>query len=209
MLATSTVNLLTFVVKLRQFGAPQGLLITLGQLAVDPGLVGLMTAHIIGLRSLGGAIGAAIGEIILPPTSVSANHYPHLATAVFTPKITAYLPARAAEFAANAGVPADLVMPTVQAVLTATPGVMPTVPGVTAAQIGAAMAGTLQAYADAFAYVYYTIIPFTVAAAIALCFSKSVKQTMNWNIDRAVERSEDLGVPTKAGSESVQTESKA
>jgi hypothetical protein len=37
------------------FGAPQGLLITLGQLAVDPGLVGLVTAHIIALRSLGGA----------------------------------------------------------------------------------------------------------------------------------------------------------
>lgn len=57
-------------------------------------------------------------------------------------------------------------MPTVQAVLTATPGTMPAVDGVTPAQIMAAMAGTLQAYADAFAYVYYTIIPFTVAAAI-------------------------------------------
>lgn len=37
------------------FGAPQSLLIALGQLAVDPKLVGLMTGHIIGLRSLGGA----------------------------------------------------------------------------------------------------------------------------------------------------------
>lgn len=90
------------------------------------------------------------------------------ATAVFTPKITAYLPARTAEFAANAGVPGDLIMPTVQAVLTATPGVLPSVPGVTSEQILAALAGTLQAYADAFAYVYYTIIPFTVAAAIGM-----------------------------------------
>jgi sugar phosphate permease len=37
------------------FGAPQGLLITLGQLAVSPNLVGLMTSHIIALRYIGGA----------------------------------------------------------------------------------------------------------------------------------------------------------
>lgn len=60
-------------------------------------------------------------------------------------------------------------MATVQAVLGAAPGTTPTVEGVTAAQIAAAQRGSLQAYADAFAYVYYTIIPFTVAAAIGTC----------------------------------------
>jgi hypothetical protein len=55
---------------------------------------------------------------------------------------------------------------TITAVFTAAPGTLPVVAGVTAAQISAAQAGMLQAYANAFAYVYYTIIAFTVAAAI-------------------------------------------
>ena len=70
-------------------------------------------------------------------------------------------------------------MPTVQAVLTAVPGVMPSVPGVSAEQIGAALAGSLQAYADAFAYVYYTIIPFTVAAAIGKLLLSVPKPSMS------------------------------
>jgi hypothetical protein len=40
--------------------AQQGLLISTAQLAVEPDMVGLATSHIIGFRSLGGAVGSTI-----------------------------------------------------------------------------------------------------------------------------------------------------
>ena len=89
-----------------------------------------------------------------------------IATAIFTPKITALLPAKTAEYASKAGVPADQITAVVTAVLKATAAVPASVPGITAAQIQAAQAGSLAGSAAAYAYIYYSIIPWAVAAAI-------------------------------------------
>lgn len=166
----------------------------MAQLAVDKEVVGLATSHIIGLRSLGGA-SALFFQSTVFWTGIDIAGSPAgaaIATAIFTPKISAFLPARTAEYASRAGVPTSSLTAVVTAVLTAPAGTTPSVPGVTAAQIAAAQAGSLQAYADAFAYIYYSIIPWAVLAAACLCCLRSVKDAMSWKIDRAVEREEVL-----------------
>ncbi len=72
------------------FGPAQGLLLAVAMLAVSPELSGLCSAHVIGIRSMGGTIAAAI------------------ASGIFTAKITR-LPGKIAEYALDAGVaPGDI-----------------------------------------------------------------------------------------------------
>ncbi len=149
------------------FGPPQGLLLAVAQLAVDPEFSGLASAHVIGIRSMGGTIGAAI------------------ASGIFTAKITSKLPVTIAMYAAAAGVPADKLTAVVGAVATAAGGAVSVPgkqihltslqwgpeyllcqPGVTAAQIEAAQQGRLQAFAESFAFIFWSILPWAVAGAI-------------------------------------------
>lgn len=126
---------------------------------------------------------------------------------VLTPKLTVLLPQRTAEAALAAGVSPDNLPAVIGGVLTAVPGVPIQVPGVSAAQIAAAVQGSLQGYADGLAYIYCaslqvgvhrarsrariradSLIPWAVVAAIALMFLRSVRESMNWHVDRPVEK---------------------
>ncbi|UZJ53633.1 hypothetical protein CBS101457_002953 [Exobasidium rhododendri] len=151
------------------FGGPQGLILTTTQLSVTSDLTGIASSLNMAARSLGGALGSSI------------------ASAIFSAKLTTYLPVYTARFASAAGVSAS-VLPDVIAAVAKEGAALKSFPGVTDAQLQAAIVGYLEAYAISFSYIYYSIIPWTATAALLLLFLRPMKEEMNWHTDRPVEK---------------------
>ena len=112
--------------------------------------------------------------------------------AIFTNKITGYLPEFIAANSIAAGAtPAQV--PSIIGFLLGPAGSVPA-PDVSPAVLQAAVLGLRQAYAKSFSYIYYEIIPWAAAAFILLCFLKPTAQSMTWSITTPSETYEQLGV---------------
>ena len=122
-----------------------------------------------------------------------------------------------ASYASSAGVSAGDLQRVVDAVAGAS-GQPVILPGISDAQIAAAQDGRLEAYAQSYQYIFFSIIPWTVVAAIgenfhrkvydrylicqpAMSLLRSVRDQMTWVIDKPVETEQALGVRRTGGPE--------
>lgn len=128
--------------------------------------IGLATGVLGSIRGMGGAIAQAL--------------YVSVLTNEATQSIGRLVPA-AAE---GAGLPAKSLPALLAALAT---GDFSGVPGASDAVVAAVGAATVQAYTNAFHYVFYATIPFTILLVIAACFVPDMDKYLHKNVARKLQ----------------------
>ncbi|KAL8290598.1 hypothetical protein RQP46_002856 [Phenoliferia psychrophenolica] len=151
------------------FVPAETLLQTVAQLAVPADLIGTAAALGSAVRSFGGLIGVAI------------------ATSIFNSKVAINLPKYIVPVVLEAGLPASSLPAFIANLAAGNIAALEQVPGVTAEIIGVGAIALKQGFAQCFKYIWYFEIPFMVLALVAVSLLTSVKEQMNWIINRPVE----------------------
>ncbi|PMD36358.1 MFS general substrate transporter [Hyaloscypha variabilis F] len=121
------------------------------------------------VRGLGGAIGTVVF------------------TTIYSSKLTEFLPAKVGLAVIQAGLPPASVGPLLQAAATRNPELIASVPGVTPQVMAALQSSTAQAYADAFRFIWYALIPFSVITLVICAFLHTTKEQMTLQVAAAVQ----------------------
>ncbi|KAL2783009.1 major facilitator superfamily domain-containing protein [Aspergillus keveii] len=121
------------------------------------------------MRGLGGAIG-----IVMIST-------------IFQNKNTTYLPEQMGVALAEAGLPVDLMPQVLGALSTGNTAALLEIPGMSTETIGSLVAANQQAYADAYRYMWYSLIPFCVLTLASACFLTSTKHQLTQEVTTVVE----------------------
>jgi MFS family permease len=122
------------------------------------------------MRGLGGAIG-----IVMIST-------------IFQNKITTYLPQQVGGALAEDGLPANLLPQVLGALSTGDTVALLQIPGMSSETISSLAAANQQAYADAYRYMWYSLIPFCVLTLGSACFLTTTKDQLTQEVTTVVEQ---------------------
>ncbi|KAH0265672.1 hypothetical protein KCU91_g11293, partial [Aureobasidium melanogenum] len=150
-------------------GIQTALLVIVVSVCTPNHLIAGAMAVIASIRALGGSIGITIFSQI------------------FASKVKTFVPTQIAERAIQAGLPAKSAADLVEALLAHSTAALEKVPGITPSIIAAASDGMANGYADAFRYVWYSLVPFPAISLILSFFLKSTKAQMTAQIAAGVE----------------------
>jgi len=121
------------------------------------------------------ALGGSVGTVIF--------------SQIFAAKVKKYIPAAIATAAVKAGLAPAAVPLLVDGLLTGNVTMIEMIPGITPTLIGVASEAMSVGYAEAFRYVWYSLLPFS-ALSLALCFLlKSTKAQLTAQVAAGVDRS--------------------
>ncbi|KAK4051413.1 hypothetical protein OIV83_002897 [Microbotryomycetes sp. JL201] len=149
------------------FATPLILLMTLVQLSTPPLFIGVASALVISVRTLGGVVGLAIAE------------------AIYGSRTNAQIPDAIAKAAVMNGLPPQSIGPLIVSFFShSDPS---TIPGATGPIIGAAFGAAKQVQADAYKIVWFAFLPGTVIAAIACASFRNPRDRMNYVVDAPLE----------------------
>ncbi|KAL3470379.1 major facilitator superfamily domain-containing protein [Aspergillus californicus] len=121
------------------------------------------------VRGLGGAIGIV------------------MISNIFQTKITAYLPQKIGAAVAEAGFPLETIPQVLAALGVGDIASLMEIPGMSPAVLGTLTAANKQAYADAYRFMWYSLIPICVLTLISACFLKSTRDQLTEDVAYAVQ----------------------
>ncbi|KAM0789205.1 hypothetical protein ACM66B_000050 [Microbotryomycetes sp. NB124-2] len=162
------------------FATPLILLMTLVQLSTPPLFIGVASALVISVRTLGGVVGLAIAD------------------AIYGSRTNTQIPAAIAKAAMPLGLPPTSIGPLIVSFFSHSDPSK--VPGATGPIIGAAFAAAKQTQADAYRIVWYAFLPGTVIAAVVCVLFHNPKERMNYVIDAPLDALKNKGDSEATGS---------
>ncbi|KAK4051421.1 hypothetical protein OIV83_002905 [Microbotryomycetes sp. JL201] len=149
------------------FSTPLILLMTIVQLSTPPLFIGVASALVMSVRTLGGVVGLAIAD------------------AIFASRTNSQIPEAIAKAAVMNGLPPQSIGPLIVSFFShSDPS---TIPGATGPIIGAAFQAAKQVQADGYKIVWFAFLPGTVLAALGCVAFRSNADRMNWVVDAPLE----------------------
>ncbi|KAK4051412.1 hypothetical protein OIV83_002896 [Microbotryomycetes sp. JL201] len=149
------------------FATPLILLMTLVQLSTPPLFIGVASALVISVRTLGGVVGLAIAD------------------AIYGSKTNTQIPDAMAKAAVMNGLPPQSIGPLIVSFFSHSDPSK--IPGATGPIIGAAFGAAKQVQADAYRIVWYAFLPGTIIAAVVCAFFHQPRDRMNWIVDAPLD----------------------
>ncbi|KAK4057264.1 hypothetical protein OIO90_001761 [Microbotryomycetes sp. JL221] len=149
------------------FATPLILLMTLVQLSTPPLFIGVASALVISIRTLGGVVGLAIAD------------------AIFGSLTNSQIPDAIAKTAVSMGLPPQSIGPLIVSFFShSDPS---TVPGATGPIIGAAFTAAKEVQAHGYKIVWFAFLPGTVIAAVVCALFHNPRERMNWVVDAPLD----------------------
>lgn len=148
---------------------PLTLLVALCQFASPHAFLSTATGLAFSIRAIGGTFGSAILGLII------------------SAKLTNYASAVGGA-AVKAGLPSSSVADLLTGMADGSPALISAVPGITTANLAAAVDASHHQYAKAYAVAWASIIPFVVIALVAVICTSSVKEMMTDHVEATVEK---------------------
>ncbi|KAK4057263.1 hypothetical protein OIO90_001760 [Microbotryomycetes sp. JL221] len=149
------------------FATPLILLMTLVQLSTPPLFIGVASALVISVRTLGGVVGLAIAD------------------AIYGSNTNEQIPAAIAKAAMPLGLPPSSIGPLIGSFFSHSDPSK--IPGVSGQIVGAAFQAAKEVQAHAYKITWFAFLPGTVIAAVICVFFHNPKDRMNWVVDAPLD----------------------
>ena len=170
------------------FATPLILLMTLVQLSTPPLFIGVASALVISIRTLGGVVGLAIAE------------------AIYGAMTNSQIPDAIAKTAMSMGLPPQSLGPLIVSFFSHSDPSK--VPGATRPIIGAAFQAAKEVQAHGYKIVWFSFLPGTVIAALVCILFHNPKERMNWVVDAPLDVGQAAKSEEAQSSHSSETEEK-